>query len=85
MLRPTQEPRPAYHRRQDLARLRTLAAGLPVRVEDDGAAYVVWLALSPPCGAPLLLQGRHEVIAAYLVGWTHALGLAPSDAAAPPQ
>jgi hypothetical protein len=67
-----QEPRPAYHRRQDLARLQRHADGLPVRLDDNGTAYQVWLL---PLGETLLLQGRHEVIAAYLTGWRHALGL----------
>ena len=62
-----QEPRPAYHRRQDLRRLQDWALPLPIRVADLGHHYAVY-----PLGlgdAAPLLSGRYEVVHAYLSGW----------------
>jgi hypothetical protein len=64
-----QEPRPAYHRRNDLQRLQYLASSLPVVVVDAGHHYEVQL----PDGTRLM-RGRYEVIWAYLTGWLHARG-----------
>lgn len=68
-----QEPRPAYHRRVDVERLRELARPHPeLAVSDVNGAYEVRLAGSDTWP---LKRGRFEVIAAYLTGWAHARGL----------
>jgi hypothetical protein len=65
-----QEPRPAYHRRSDLKRLREIALDLPVLVSDEAARYVV-RRIAEPHG--MLARGRFEVVVAYLHGWKDAL------------
>jgi hypothetical protein len=62
-----QEPRPAYHRRQDLRRLQEYAMRLPVLVSDRGHAYAVH-GLGEVERDPLF-SGRYEVVYAYLSGW----------------
>ena len=67
-----QEPRPAYHRRQDTKRLQEHARPLPLRVADLGHHYGVFLFNDAPDAAPLL-SGRYEVVHAYLSGWRDAV------------
>jgi len=78
-MRTKQEPRPAYHRRNDLRRLQELALPLPILVVDAGHHYEVRLldAARAPADYPVLQHGRYEVICAYLAGWTHARELGP--------
>lgn len=59
------EPRPAYHRRQDLRRLQEAAWDLPVLVRDSGWRYEVYPPRRPEV---LLCSGRYEVVHAFLSG-----------------
>ncbi|HEX6276023.1 MAG TPA: hypothetical protein VFZ53_23445 [Polyangiaceae bacterium] len=64
-----QEPRPRYHRRQDLKRLQEYAVTLPILIGDLGHAYAAYPLDTRP-DAPLvpLFSGRYEVVHAYISG-----------------
>jgi hypothetical protein len=66
-----QEPRPAYHRRQDVARLAHFIEEelLPLRVTDEHACYVVRMTGDER----VLVKGRYEVVHSYLVGFRDAM------------
>jgi hypothetical protein len=58
------------HRRKDVQRLQEAATDLPLLVKDTGYAYAVYVEhdLVVP-----LIQGRYEVIHAFIAGWRGAL------------
>ena len=79
-----QEPRPAYHRRNDVRRLNERALGAPLIVTDRGDAYEVrTIETNTDPGriladARVIYAGRFEVVYAYISGFVEARKL-PSE------
>jgi len=65
-----QEPRPAYHRRNDLKRLQELVdhSMAPFRVSDEQSSYV----LRTEHGE-VAIKGRYQIVYTYLCGWRDAV------------
>ena len=65
---PKQEPRPVYHRRNDLKRLKEAAIDTPLIIGDDGRKYTV----EHPDSDAIALAGRYEVVYEYIRGFADA-------------